>query len=257
MTHREAPKIILENVTLGYDRRPAVHHLFGEIAPGDLLAVCGPNGGGKSTLLKGLAGLLKPMGGRISRSGARADALAYLPQAAEIDRTFPICVQDFIALGGLRRKGLLSSFERAEAARVAKAIDAVGLSGFETRSIETLSGGQMQRALFARLVVEDCAAILLDEPFGAIDAATTLDLLALIAAWRDEGRTVIAALHEFDIVRRAFPKTLLLAREAIFWGDTAQALSAENLSKARDMAAAYDDAARLCERDEAERQDAV
>jgi zinc/manganese transport system ATP-binding protein len=248
---------MLENVTLGYDRRPAVHHLSGEIAPGDLLAVCGPNGGGKSTLLKGLAGLLKPMGGRILRPNARANDFAYLPQAAEIDRTFPICIQDFIALGGLRRKGLFSSFERREEARVAKALDAVGLSGFEARSIETLSGGQMQRALFARLIVEDCAVILLDEPFGAIDASTTLDLLALIAAWRDEGRTVIAALHEFDIVRRAFPKTLLLAREAIFWGDTAQAMSAENLCKAKDMAAAYDDTARLCERDELERQDAV
>jgi len=115
----------------------------------------------------------------------------------------------------------------------------------------------MQRALFARLVVEDCAVILLDEPFGAIDAATTLDLLALIAAWRAEARTVIAALHEFDIVRQAFPKTLLLAREAIFWGDTAQALSPENLKKANDLAAAYDDRARLCECDEAEHANAV
>lgn len=257
MTLHDAPKIILENVTLGYDRRPAAHHLFGEIAPGDLLAVCGPNGGGKSTLLKGLAGLLTPMGGRIFRSQARAGDFAYLPQAAEIDRTFPICVEDFIALGGLRRKGLFARFPRGEDARVAKAIDAVGLSGFEARGLDTLSGGQMQRALFARLIVEDCAVILLDEPFGAIDAATTLDLLALIAAWRNEGRTVIAALHEFDIVRKAFPNTLLLAREAIFWGDTAQALSPENLNKAKDMAAAYDARARLCARDQAEHVDAV
>jgi zinc/manganese transport system ATP-binding protein len=81
--------------------------------------------------------------------------------------------------------------------------------------------------------------------------------LALIAAWRAEGRTVIAALHEFDIVRQAFPKTLLLARETIFWGDTAQALSPENLNKAKDMAAAYDARARLCDRDEAEHAHAV
>ena len=244
-------------MTLGYDRRPAVHHLSGEIAPGDLLAVCGPNGGGKSTLLKGLVGLLTPTGGRILRGGARAGDFAYLPQAAEIDRTFPICVQDFIALGGLRREGLFSAFGADEDARVAKAVEAVGLSGFEQRGLDTLSGGQTQRTLFARLIVEDRAVILLDEPFGAIDAATTLDLLALIATWRSEGRTVIAALHEFDIVRAAFPNTLLLAREAIFWGDTARALSPENLNKANNMAAAYDARAPLCKRDEAGHSHAV
>ncbi len=85
----------------------------------------------------------------------------------------------------------------------------------------------MQRALFARLIVQDQPVILLDEPFGAIDAATIDDLLALIARWRAEGRTVVAVLHELDIVRRAFPRTLLLARECIFWGDTRDALCAE------------------------------
>ena len=126
---RAGPTIILENLTLGYDRRPAVHHVSGEIASGDLLAVCGPNGGGKSTLIKGLAGLLAPMGGRILRGGARAGDFAHLPQAAEIDRTFPICIQDFIALGGLRRTGIFKGFDGGEDERVAKAIEAVGLSG--------------------------------------------------------------------------------------------------------------------------------
>ena len=98
--------------------------------------------------------------------------------------------------------------------------------------------------------MQDQAVILLDEPFGAIDEATIDDLLALIARWRAEGRTVVAVLHELDIVRRAFPQTLLLARDCIFWGDTRAALCAENLSRARAMSAAFDTGARECLRDE-------
>jgi zinc/manganese transport system ATP-binding protein len=245
-----APKITLENVTIGYDRRPAVHHLSGLIAPGETLAVCGPNGGGKSTLLKALAGLLAPMGGRILREGAKAKDFAYLPQASQLDRAFPISVQEFVALGAMRRRGFFGGVDAAESARVGQAIAAVSLKGFEARTLGELSGGQMQRALFARLLVEDGAVILLDEPFGAIDAATTEDLLALIAGWRREGRTIIAALHELDLVRRAFPNTLLLAREAVAWGKTGNVLSQNNLEAARVMARAHDDAATLCRRDD-------
>ena len=113
----------------------------------------------------------------------------------------------------------------------------------------------MQRALFARLIVQDQPVILLDEPFGAIDAATIDDLLALIARWRAEGRTVVAVLHELDIVRRAFPRTLLLARECIFWGDTRDALCEKNLIRARAMSEAFDERARECLRDEFDAED--
>jgi len=242
--------IKLENLTLGYDRRPAVHHLSGEIAPGELLAVCGPNGGGKSTLLKALAGLLQPMGGSIERGGARARDFAFLPQAAQFDRSFPISVQEFVALGALRRKGIFGRIDAAETESVERAIAAVGLKGFEPHALGQLSGGQLQRALFARLMVEDGAVILLDEPFGAIDAATTGDLLAIIAGWHAEGRTIVAALHELDLVRRGFPKTLLLAREVIAWGETDEVLSPKNLTLARAMAKAHDADAAYCHRDE-------
>jgi zinc/manganese transport system ATP-binding protein len=246
---RAAP-IRLVNLTLGYDRRPAVHHLEGEIAGGDALAVCGPNGAGKSTLLKALAGLLAPLGGRIERGGACARDVAYLPQLVEVDRSFPINVRDFIAMGAMQRIGLFGRLDGAERARVAAAIARVGLSGLEERPIDSLSGGQMQRVLFARLIVQDQRVILLDEPFGAIDEATTDDLLALVAQWRGEGRTVVAVLHELELARRAFPRTLLLARELIAWGATRETLSADNLARARAMSEAYDRQARECLRDE-------
>lgn len=246
---RPAP-IRLVNLTLGYDRRPAVHHLDGEIAPGSALAVCGPNGAGKSTLLKGLAGQIAPLGGRIERDGGVARDIAYLPQVVEIDRTFPINVRDFVALGAMGRIGLFGGIDAHERAHIDAAILTVGLQGFEQRALETLSGGQMQRVLFARLIVQDQPIILLDEPFGAIDEATIDDLLALIARWRVEGRTVIAVLHELDLARRAFPHSLLLARDCVAWGDSAATLCPENLARARAMHEAYDRAARECLRDE-------
>ena len=247
----EIAPIRLENLTLGYERRPAVHHVHGVISPGELLAVCGPNGAGKSTLLKGVAGLLKPLGGRIDYGGLNARDIAYLPQVFEIDLDFPIRLQDFVATGATQRSGLFGRIGSGEMRRVDQALAAVGLIGFEDRSFDTLSGGQMQRALFARLIVQDRGVILLDEPFGAIDAATTQDLLELIAQWRAEGRTVVAVLHDLALARRAFPNALLLAREMISWGDAKEALSDANLAKAQSMVEAFDRNAQECHVDEA------
>ena len=199
-----AGTIRLDNVTLGYERRPAVHHLTGVIGPGAALAVCGPNGAGKSTLLKGLAGLLSPIGGRILREGLSLRDIAYLPQATEIDASFPIDVLDFVSTGAARRVGLFGRIDRSESARIEAAIAAVGLEGFEDRQLGALSGGQTQRALFARLIVEDRPVVLLDEPFGAIDAATIDDLVKIIAGWREERRSIVAVLHELDLAAAPF-----------------------------------------------------
>ena len=238
--------IRFDGVTLGYDRRPAVHHLDGEIPSGSLMAVVGPNGAGKSTLLKGIVGTLKPLDGHIRLDGS--SGIAYLPQAAEIDRSFPLSVYDLVAMGLWSRSGLFGGVARRERTRIEQALAAVGLIGFERRPISTLSGGQMQRALFARLLLQDAPVILLDEPFTAIDAKTTADLLDLVRRWHDESRTVVAVLHDLDMVKRTFPQTLLIAREPVAWGETGEVLSAENLLKARRMVEAYDPHADVCHR---------
>ena len=234
------------NVTLGYDRHPAVHHLNGEIAPGALLAVVGPNGAGKSTLFRGLVGILKPLSGTIHTGGIDPKDIAYLPQTADIDRTFPISVFDFVGTGLWRRVGFFGGIGKGAREKVAQALGAVGLSGFENRGIGTLSGGQMQRMLFARVLLQDARLIVLDEPFNAIDAKTSADLLTLVRQWHAEGRTVIAALHDMDLVRAHFPQTLLLARGEVAWGATSEVLTAENLTEARRMCEAFDDGAATC-----------
>lgn len=239
--------IVFRDVTFGYGRRPALHHLSGEVAAGSLTAVVGPNGAGKSTLLKGISGGLKPLSGGFDLAAPR-DRVAYLPQAAEIDRSFPLPVYDLVAMGLWNRKGAFGGIGRRERNRVDEAIAAVGLTGFERRTLATLSGGQVQRTLFARLLLQDAAVILLDEPFTAIDAKTSADLLDIVRRWHKEERTVVAVLHDLEAVRSAFPQTLLIAREPVAWGETAEVLSAANLLRARRMVEAYDPAAEACGR---------
>jgi len=234
------------NVTLGYDRHPAVHHLAGEVAKGTLLAVVGPNGAGKSTLFRGIVGLLKPLSGTIERGGLGIRDIAFLPQSADIDRSFPLSVFDFVAMGLWHDAGAFGGIRARRRERVQQALAAVGLTGFERRAIGTLSGGQMQRMLFARLMLQDARLIVLDEPFNAVDAKTSADLLHLVEHWHAEGRTVLAALHDMDLVRNHFPQTLLLARGAVAWGDTAQVLTPDNLIAARQMCEAFDDEAAAC-----------
>jgi zinc/manganese transport system ATP-binding protein len=234
------------DLTLGYDRHPAVHHLTGTIESGALTAVVGPNGAGKSTLFKGIVGAIKPLAGGIDRAGLLPRDIAYLPQIADIDRTFPINVYDMVAMGLWQRAGLFGGVDQGGREVIREAIAAVGLTGFEQRAIGTLSGGQMQRMLFARLLLQDARVIVLDEPFTAIDAKTSADLFDLVRRWHSEKRTVVAALHDIEFVRNNFPSTLLLARQSVAWGATCDVLTPDNLLKARRMCEAFDDHAAEC-----------
>ena len=224
-----------QGLTLGYDREPAILDLDASIDDGSLTAVVGPNGAGKSTLLKGVTGILPPMAGKIRLGSKSKDQIAYLPQQSEIDRSFPLSVIDLVSMGLWRDIGAFGGIRSQNRRRIEQAISAVGLEGFETRPIGSLSGGQMQRALFARLMLQDTPLVLLDEPFAAIDARSTADLIHIIQAWHDEGRTVMAVLHDIETVRAYFPRTLLLARELVAHGPTAQVLTAENQFRARQM----------------------
>jgi zinc/manganese transport system ATP-binding protein len=234
------------DVTLGYDRHPAVHHLDGEVAAGTLLAIVGPNGAGKSTLFRGIVGILKPLAGSIGLGDLDIRDIAYLPQTVDIDRSFPISVYDFVGTGLWRSTGFFGGMGKPARAKIAQALAAVGLNGFENRAIGTLSGGQIQRMLFARVLLQDARLIVLDEPFNAIDTKTSVDLLALVRRWHAEKRTVLAALHDMDLVRANFPEALLLARGKVAWGSTAEVLTADNLLEARRMCEAFDDSAAAC-----------
>ncbi|MXZ80693.1 MAG: ABC transporter ATP-binding protein [Gammaproteobacteria bacterium] len=240
-----------QDLTLGYDRHPAVHRLCGTITEGSLTAIVGPNGAGKSTMLKGVVGTLRPLAGQIAFGGLAQDDIAYLPQQSDVDRSFPIAVADLVAMGLWREVGGFGALRAAHRARVAEAISAVGLEGFGKRPIGSLSGGQMQRALFARLLLQDARLVLLDEPFTSVDTRTMADLIVVVQRWHGEGRTVLAVLHDFDTVRAHFPRTLMLARELVAHGPTPQVLTAENQFRARQMCEACAGPPHTCGRDAA------
>jgi zinc/manganese transport system ATP-binding protein len=249
MSRAAAPaEIRVADLTVSHRRRPAVHHLSGRFAPGSLTAVVGPNGAGKTTLLRALAGLHRPDHGRIE--GA-AGQVALLPQQAALDRGFPLNCFDAVLFGLWGEAGGFRAIQPAGRERAAAALAAVGLQGFERRPVGSLSAGQFQRVLFARLLLQDAPVILLDEPFNALDARTSADLLAMVRRWHGEGRTIIAVLHDLELVQREFPETLLLARDCLGWGPTGQVLTAANRLRARMMAEAWDPDAGICARPDA------
>lgn len=177
--------------------------------------------------------------------------VAYLPQITEIERSFPISVHDCVLLGCWNDVGAWGQVSKLMLERVDLALSAVGLQGFGRRIVGSLSGGQLQRVLFARLLVQDAELILLDEPFNAVDSTTLTGLMALIHQWHAQKRTVITVVHDDALVRQHFPSTVLLARELVAWGDTKRVLTEENLSTARTMTEAWDDTAGLCHIDTA------
>lgn len=223
--------IELRDVALGYGRQAVLRDVNLRLEPGAMVAVVGPNGAGKSTLVKALAGLVRPLRGRIE--GLAGLRVAYMPQQGTLERSFPATVFELAALGLWHEAGALGGLSAAQRARCHAALAQVGLQALAQRGLHELSGGQLQRALFARLALQDAPVLLLDEPFTAMDERTCLDLLALMRNWQQQGKTVLAVLHDMAQVRRAFPQTLMLAGRVLAYGPTQAVLTAENLRHMR------------------------
>jgi zinc/manganese transport system ATP-binding protein len=237
--------IELQDVTVAYQGHPAVHHVSGQFTRGSLTCIVGPNGAGKSSLLQALMGMLPLASGKVIRHVPRSDT-AYLPQQGDVDRAFPITVLDTVLSGHWQRAGLFRPVTRALRDSAMHALQVVGLHGLEKRTLGSLSAGQFQRTLFARVFAQDCRVIVLDEPFNALDAKTTADLLALLHRWHSENRTLIAVIHDLDQVRAHFPRALLLARECLGWGETHEVLTPVALQKARAMSEGWRENAPQC-----------
>ncbi len=220
MTTTEGGTIRLSGLAVGYRRVPVLQELTGDFVSGSLTALIGPNGAGKSTLLMTLAGLLPPIEGSVITPSKDRGHIAYLPQYAAIDRDFPITVFDLVAAGLFQSIGSFRAPDVVAKQQIQKALETVGLTPNAQMLIGHLSGGQLQRALFARLIVQDAPTILMDEPFTAIDTATVDILLDLILGWHKQGRTIIASLHDLDLVQRYFPQTVRIGKTSTDWGPT-------------------------------------
>jgi len=216
--------IELRDATVRYGRRLALEKANGTFATGSMTAVVGANGAGKTTLLAAIAGTVHLAAGTVERRGAQRTA--YLPQVATIARDYPLTVGELITLGGWREFGIFRAPDTELKARASAAADQVGLAGQVGRPVGEISAGELQRAMFARVILQNASVILLDEPFAAVDAGTVSMLTDQLSQWHHQGRTVICVLHDLDLVRERFPATVVLARRVLAWGPTVVALRA-------------------------------
>ena len=238
--------VIVSDLSINFGSTSAIRELSTNIQAGTLTAIVGPNGAGKSTLLKALVGEIRPASGTVSFGDVRRREIAYLPQQSSIERNFPITVLEIVNMGFWHKTGPFGTLNRQQRHEVDRAIGAVGLTGLEQRTLRELSGGQLQRALFARLLLQQGRLILLDEPFNAVDSKTFKDLLDIIKDWHAQGTTVLTVLHDHDTVRGHFPDALLLARELVAHGPTHQVLTGENKKRTDRMCEACADEEHTC-----------
>lgn len=230
-----APALELRGVSAEYNGRPALLDVTFRLDPGDRLAVVGPNGAGKTTLLRVLAGLVAPTSGEVWVYGYRPRGhicIAYLPQRAELDWSFPVTVADVVMMGRIGKLGLFRRPRPRDWALVQEMLAVVGMEKEASRQIGELSGGQKQRMFIARALAQEAQFMLLDEPLAGLDASAQEEILALVTELPNRGITLVFTLHELDIAAVHFPKALLLNRRVIGFGRPEEVFTPERLQEA-------------------------
>jgi ABC-type Mn2+/Zn2+ transport system ATPase subunit len=230
-------ELFLQDVTVSYNRIPAVHHLTTSFRCHSCVALLGPNGAGKTTLLKAIAGLLPLETGRIrfeghELAGAVHNAIAYVPQREAVDWDFPITVRGLVEMGRYPALGNWGRFGEKDARAVDEALRVCDLEDLGERQISALSGGQQQRAFLARAWAQQADIYLLDEPFTGLDRNATEAFASAMGRLRDAGKLVMASHHDLKSVESLFDHILLLNGELVASGPTLEAFTKENLDRA-------------------------
>lgn len=201
--------MVFAGLQAGYQQRGVTPVITGHIAAGTLTALIGANGSGKSTLLKTIAGLLPPVRGRCELQLARKE-VGWLPQRSELEIRFPLTVFELVAMGCWPRCGWFGGINAALRAEIMQALDAVQMGGFASAQPATLSGGQLQRVLFARLMLQRSKLWLLDEPFNGIDRQTIVLLMSILQQQQKQGTTLMVVLHDRVLVEQYFQDVISL-----------------------------------------------
>ena len=230
-------KLHLEDVTVSYNRIPAVHHLNATLSCGSCVALLGPNGAGKTTLLKAIAGLLPLETGRIEFRGHQLEStsgreIAYVPQREAVDWDFPITVRGLVEMGRYPALGKWRRFGAEDEAAVEEALHICDLEDIADRQISALSGGQQQRAFLARAWAQKADIYLLDEPFTGLDRNAVEAFAQAMRRLREAGKLIMASHHDLKSVEALFDHILLLNGELVACGPTAEAFTKDNLDRA-------------------------
>ncbi len=228
-------QLVIKDLTVAYQRIPAIHHLDLALSCGHRVALLGPNGAGKTSLFKALVGLVPLETGSVNFGGhgatPAAAEIAYLPQRSAVDWDFPVTVRGLVEMGRYLRTSWWRPFARADADAVEFALATIDLHDLADRQISALSGGQQQRAFIARSLAQNAHVFLLDEPFTGLDQPAQESLGETIACLAEAGNLVVAAHHDLKTVPDLFDQVIFLNRELIAFGDTARVFTEENIAR--------------------------
>lgn len=208
------------------------------IPRGTIAALVGVNGAGKSTLFKAIMGFLPAAAGEIGvlgqtvRQAIKAGIVAYVPQAEEVDWSFPVLVSDVVMMGRYGHMGMLRRPKAADHAAVENALIRVGMTEFADRQIGELSGGQRKRVFLARALAQNGQVILLDEPFTGVDVQTEEAIITLLRELRDEGRVMLVSTHNLGSVPEFCDQTVLVKGTVLNFGPTEEVFTKDNLEAA-------------------------
>ncbi len=233
--HPDTPILRLEGVSVRYENGAALEDISLEVRAGERMAVIGPNGAGKSTLFKAIAGVIQPRSGAVHVYGSDPEAhvcIAYLPQRSHVDWDFPVTVADVVMMGRVGQIGLLRRPRAADWEKVYAALEVVRLRELAGRQIRQLSGGQQQRMFIARALAQEAQLMLMDEPLTGLDAASQEEVFRVLDALREQGVTVLVALHDLKIAAERFDRIMLLNRRVVHIGPAVEVFTAERLLEA-------------------------
>lgn len=210
-------KIDIKNLTVKYENILALESVNVTFEENNLWAICGPNGAGKSTLLKSILGLVKYTG-QITFQGIGGKNIAYLPQISTIDNSLPLSVYELVSIGLWYENFFYKGVSKSQKNRINAILNKLNMYSLVNRKINELSIGQLQKVLFARMLIQEADFFLLDEPFNSIDIKTVNDLLDLIYRLNKNGKTVICVTHDVEQAKQYFTNTLILSTKVINLG---------------------------------------
>lgn len=232
--HAEAPPVSVRGLTVSYGDRPVLRSVSLDVPARQVVGVVGPNGAGKSTLFRALLGLIPVDSGTVRLFGAPVGEgrarVAYVPQTEAVDWDFPVTVFDVVLMGRYPRLGLWGRPRAADRRAAAQALERVGMLEYRDRHIRQLSGGQQQRVFLARALCQEADLLLLDEPFGGVDAATERAIFDLIDRLASDGKTLIVINHDLSVLDR-FDLLVLLNQQVIAFGPPSQVATEENMRR--------------------------
>ncbi len=231
--------ISAQDVTVTYrNGHTALRHASFEIPTGTITALVGVNGAGKSTLFKAIMGFVPVAGGEISvlgmpvKEALRKNIVAYVPQAEEVDWTFPVLVEDVVMMGRYGHMGFLRRASASDRQAVSDALARVGMLDYRHRQIGELSGGQRKRVFLARALAQNGQVILLDEPFTGVDVQTEDAIIDLLREMRAEGRVMLVSTHNLGSVPEFCDRTILVKETVLAYGPTDTTFTHDNLEHA-------------------------